>query len=421
MKYKYNPFRPSSPVFKGMFAGRSREIHRTDEILFQTKFGNPTNVLIIGERGIGKSSLLLVANYFSKGELQLSTETHNFLTVQVSLNKEMSLLDFAKKIKNALSREISKLDKSIDYIKKTWDFIQRIEIAGSGIKKPESSLKNSDVSESLIYSIVDTVRTLTTKNAISDLGLKSQKDGLVILLDEADNASKTINLGSFIKTLSETLVMEDCNKVLFVLAGLPGLRDVLIESHESSLRLFEEFELSALSKNEVFQVSKKGIAEYNEKYPDEVLTIDENALDSIYTFSEGYPHFVQQICSSALLKDEDSFISEEDVTNGIVGKGGAVDILGTRYYKDLFYNRINVDSYRQILIIMAQNWNEWVTKDEIRKKFKGKSSALNNGIKALKERNIILTKRGSRGNYRLQWVSFAFWIRNYSKYKSKIK
>lgn len=56
---RYNPFQPNSPVFMNMFVGREREIDRLDEILYQTKLGNPSNILIVGERGIRKSSLLL--------------------------------------------------------------------------------------------------------------------------------------------------------------------------------------------------------------------------------------------------------------------------------------------------------------------------------------------------------------------------
>jgi len=83
------------------------------------------------------------------------------------------------------------------------------------------------------------------------------------LIDEADNASRELNIGVFLKNLSETLVKEGCNKVMIILAGLPRLRDILKESHESSLRLFEEYELSPLSPDEVKHVITRGLEEYN--------------------------------------------------------------------------------------------------------------------------------------------------------------
>ena len=60
---------------------------------------------------------------------------------------------------------------------------------------------------------------------------------------------------------------------------------------------------------------------------------------------------------------------------------------------------------------MAERWNEWITKEQIKKSFIGNDMILTNGIKALRDRNIILSKRGVRGHYRLQWLSFAFWIK----------
>lgn len=411
---KYNPFRPSGPVFREMFAGRGREIKRTDEILYQTKCSNPTNIMLIGERGIGKSSLLLVANYFARGDIQLSEETYNFLTIQITISNEMCLYDLARKMNHAIERELGNLNKSLTYIKKIWGFLQRIEVSGTGIRNKDNS--DYDIVDSTIYSIVDTVKALTTTNAMNELGLSKQKDGLVILIDESDNASKSLNLGAFLKNLSETLVLEQCNNVLFMLAGLPNARDILRDSHESSLRLFEEFELAPLSADEVEQVCIKGLNEYNEKYPSEKITIDNDALKDIYFFSEGYPHFVQQICYSALNVDSDNRITSDDIISALSGKGGAIDLIGDRYYKDLYYKRIQVNSYREILKIMAEKWNQWITKSEIKKSFKEKPSTLDNGLKALRDRNIILSKIGSRGEYRLQWASFAFWIKNYTKY-----
>ena len=163
MKYRYNPFKPNSPVFSGMFVGREQEIRRIDEILFQTKEENPTHILITGERGIGKSSLLLVTNYFSKGELHLSEDIYNFFTIQISLTSEMKLFDFIIKLRNVFEREFNKLNKKIDTFKKIWEFIQRIEIAGTGIKGENISLTETEIVDKLTFSIIDTVKLLTSK------------------------------------------------------------------------------------------------------------------------------------------------------------------------------------------------------------------------------------------------------------------
>ena len=60
---------------------------------------------------------------------------------------------------------------------------------------------------------------------------------------------------------------------------------------------------------------------------------------------------------------------------------------------------------------MADKMNRWVTKQEIREKFKGNDTVLDNAIKALRDRHIILAKEGERGIYRLQHRGFALWIK----------
>jgi len=61
----------------------------------------------------------------------------------------------------------------------------------------------------------------------------------------------------------------------------------------------------------------------------------------------------------------------EDVTRGAFGKGGAFEQIGDRYYRDDFLKKIQRESYRRVLQIMAENLDGWVTKKEIRSKFEG--------------------------------------------------
>lgn len=60
---------------------------------------------------------------------------------------------------------------------------------------------------------------------------------------------------------------------------------------------------------------------------------------------------------------------------------------------------------------MADHLDNWVSKGEIRAKFRGKTSILTNALHALRERGIILAKEGERGVYRLQHRAFALWIK----------
>lgn len=395
-----------------MFIGRSFEIAAFDKALTQTANSNPTHLLLLGERGIGKTSLLNVAQIFARGVFEWDDRKHNFLSVRLPLDENMHLADFALTLRSAIEREINKENPELAWFKTAWDFLTRFEAAGVAYRKEELTYNNAQLLQKFTYSLIDTVKALRGSKVVK------QKDGLVILLDEADKASKDLHLGSFLKNLSEALIGEGCNNILFILTGLPSLREVLSESHESSLRLFQELHLQPLSKAETAEVITRGLEEANKKSSAHT-SIEDAAQDSIFMFSEGYPHFVQQIGFSVFDADSDNKINADDVTKGFFQEHGALEMIGDRYYTKPFYKDINVDSQREILTIMSEKWNGFVSREEIKKKFSGKESSLNNGIRALIQKGTIIPKDGAKGQYRLQWASFAFWIKNHNRSKHR--
>ena len=158
----------------------------------------------------------------------------------------------------------------------------------------------------------DNEETKSTKKDTKDF-----KDGIVIFFDEVDNASKNLNLGMFLKTLSEILVSEGSNRVLIVSAGLSSVRNILKKSHKSSLRLFTEHSLGSLSPEEVEQVVKSCIEETN-KYSDAVpIKIDSDALKIISERSEGFPPLVQKIGFLAFSVNTDDLITIGDVEEAL--------------------------------------------------------------------------------------------------------
>jgi DNA-binding IscR family transcriptional regulator len=64
---------------------------------------------------------------------------------------------------------------------------------------------------------------------------------------------------------------------------------------------------------------------------------------------------------------------------------------------------------------MSLKSDDWISKTEIRKQFRGKDTTLDNAIHALRTRGIIQSKEGTRGVYRLQNKAFALWITLYTR------
>lgn len=413
----YNPFQPNTPVFQKMFTWRESEIDSIDQALFQTKNWNPNNILLIWERWIWKTSLLSHAKKFSQWEVNSWPMKYNFLSVQVILTDNTTLLDLAKKITKSIEREFKSINPELDVLKKTWDFISRLSIAWVSLKQSDQSqMSNEEFIDEFIHSLIDTVKWITEDNLYQEMWLNEKKDGIVLLIDEWDKANKDLDLWVFLKTLSEKLNIESANKLLIIMAWLPKVREVLRESHQSSLRIFNELILPPLTKEEISELSQNAIIESNNATNWD-LTITKEACADLFGYSEGYPHFAQQIGYSAFEANTDNEISGKDVMQWFFWENWALDRIWKRYYDTFYYRDISSKSHREILSILAKQWNTWSSIKKIKKDFKGNDNTLKSWLSALVKKNIILKNEKEKWEYRLQWWSFAFWIHRINKRK----
>jgi AAA ATPase domain len=405
---RINPFTPNSPVSSGMFVGRLNAIRRLEACLFQTKAKRPAHFLVLGERGIGKSSLLNLVRPIAEGGIKaLSGESFSFLVVDTDVDDTTTPVGLIEKIRLGLDDALARSEPSRQFLKDAWTFMQRIEAGGVKLSGDLHSETTELLLETFAYNLSEIAARISSENR----GLFSTTyDGIVLLIDEADKASAALRLGAVLKALAERLERRGCRNVAIGLAGLPHLRKVLLESHPSSLRLFEECTLDRLNDAEVGQVIDMCLLEAGRLNPT-ATGIDKAARDFLTFLSEGYPHFIQQFGYSAFAADTNGTIEHIDVAAGALGKDGALELIGDRYYRDPFYGRIQSEGYRQVLLIMAGKDNDWITKEELKAKFSGKASTLNNAIHTLLEKEIILAKEGTIGTYRLQHRAFAWWLK----------
>lgn len=416
---KINPFKPNSPVPAGMFIGRLDQVERLESQLYQVKAGQPTNFLLTGERGIGKSSLLLYLTALANGSISIESEKFNFLVIDTFLDQKTTQLGLVKKIEFNFRKNLAKTETARKFFSDSWEFLKKIEIAGVKYSNEKNKELDETSFEEFVHSFAETVNRISENKGQENI-FNSIYDGVLLLIDEADNCSAELDLGTFLKLFLEKLQRRNCNHFMIGLAGLPNIKQILLNSHPSSLRIFEDIIVDQLTSKEVENVINKCLTE-SEKLNNIKTEITNTAKRVLVNLTEGYPHFIQQFGFCAFSKDEDNIIDETDCFEGALQPRGALDLIGERYYKDNFYNKIQKESYRQVLRIMAENSNEWVTKKYIKNKYKGKDTVLNSAIKALRDRHIILPREGQKGVYRLQHRGFALWIKLRASSAAEIK
>jgi len=380
-----------------MFCGRIPEIEAIDHCLKQTKAGNPQHFLIEGERGIGKSSLLFLQSLVASGRLNtMDDQKVKFLILNVILEQGDNYFVIVKKISTELHRQIRKRDRLKDIGLKAWDLISRIEAGGIKIRDPKSNVDQHE----LLSNLQDDFEIII--NNLED------DDGVLLLFDEADQPGSEGHLGRLCKLLTEHLTRVGCEKLCIGLAGLPGLISTLRDSHESSPRLFMTMDLRPLEGAECEQVIDMGMREAENN--NVKVSITDDAKKLIAKYSEGYPHFLQEFSYYSYESDNNNIIDRDDILSSLFGENGVFDQLGRKYFTQ-YYNAPYSDNYRKVLDTMSEHSDEWVDRRTIIDESHLKEGIVDNALRALKGRNIIIQNEQRRGEYRLPTRSFAVWIK----------
>ncbi|MDP9917029.1 Cdc6-like AAA superfamily ATPase [Variovorax boronicumulans] len=396
---KFNPFKPGSIVHPGMFAGRLDEIKELEKALFQTSQGNPCHFLIHGERGIGKSSLLLVVDGTAKGFAGIFLDKDqklNFLTVSVELEPNDEYVDLISKIARELQRSLDDDDVLKAQLKSVWAFITKWEVLGVKYKRETTPVEAmlEELSEKLI--------------AVSK-GMGPRWSGIYIFIDEADKPTSGAGLGEFVKVLTERLTKKRVENVALGIIGISNVIQKMKDSHESSVRILTPVHLKPLTPEDSKKVVARGLDSLS-KSKHKAPSITPKALDIIANYSEGYPYFIQQYAYSAFDHDSDDNIDEQDVVQALTKEKGALQLLGQRYFENMYTDEIRSDDYRKVLQVIAQRMPENSTKKQITEESGLKSHTINNALVALKKRGSVLPVSGKDGVYRLPSQSFAAWI-----------
>jgi len=402
---KYNPFRPNSIASTELFQGRKEEMVIIEQSLFQTKNGNPQHFLIEGERGLGKSSLFLMVEQLATGKIPLgNSEKVNFIVINIELDSTQTFFEILKTIAADFKRALAEREGIKTLATGVWDFLTNWEILGVRYHKiDENLIQPYEILNELVLNFEKVIKLA-----------KSEIDGILILIDEADRPGERASLGEIVKLLTEKLSKRGCDQVVIGMTGQPGLIAKLKASHESSSRIFSVLNLKPLSDEENKAVIISGLKKAN-PINSQHTTIDADALDLLSQLSEGYPHFLQEFAFKSFEKDLDYRICAEDVKEGAFGQNGALNQLGHKYFNELYFTQIGSDEYRRVLQAMAQSSDSWVNREIIKKEISIKDTTLNNALQALKTRNIIIPNPAQHGEFRLPTKSFAAWIKAFYK------
>jgi len=323
---KMSPFSPGKPVPVEFFVGRGNEIKRIRRSLNQVTHGKNENLFILGDRGLGKSSL---ANYC----LELAVREYNLLPVYCSLGGITTLNGFTKKVLESLVKSSS--DRNIIKAFKSF-FKKYIKETGLGfpgfinIKFQATNEELESLTSNFLPIIAQTLKTID----------KYGKTGLFLVLDDLNGITKLPEFAHFLKSTVDTIAIEYSKLPLFMmLIGVTERRNDLISVQPSVGRIFDIIQLERLGQKETRCFFK-------ETFESVGVGIDEIALNILVQKSSGYPMFMHEVGDAVFWIDEDNHITTDDADTGVIQ---ASQNIGHKYLDSQIYRAIKSEKYHSIL------------------------------------------------------------------------
>lgn len=293
-----NAFLPAKEITEvEKFSGRKKYV----EEAYHSLLSEGANIAIVGNRGIGKSSLARQIINIGEGDNSLLDKleiyndseldclcvyfacgssienTSDLLTSLLSSNNSLSQGLYELQITTKLASKVGgKLDIGIP--------IAKVSLGGDATeeKTTTSSLKGHSI-EMVFQNVVTNI-----------LNMKKHKDGILIVVDEFDQIKDTKGFASYLKSLAT-----NTPGLKFCIVGVAQNIQELMKEHQSSDRLFAGsiINLPSMDSEELITIIKTA-----EESIDNHITFDDTAIQKIVSLSKGHPYIVHLLGKQTLLK-----------------------------------------------------------------------------------------------------------------------
>lgn len=297
-----NPFFPEVFVKDpNRFEGRQKEVEEIVEALFQTVSGSPKNIIITGERGVGKSSLLYQTRSLSKGKnelaerfnINITPDKFQFISVWVDATSGQSLENLIQNIIKELNSDLKNVFNNI-----------KIELEIGGIIKLQKKSPEEKSITDLVREFVFQIKKVHKKL------IEKKKHGLIIFIDELDRLDSSCGIASFLKLTIETFWRENIENIVFFTAGIKGAIQKFENEHASILRSFRDIPLETFEFEDAKAILQKGFELVGRSYNSEIFI-------PAFKFSNGFPEPIQLIGYEILRADSDSYLDKADLYKAI--------------------------------------------------------------------------------------------------------
>lgn len=291
-----NPYTPGAGAMPKYLAGRD-DILEAASLQIKALAANYQNrsIVLYGLRGVGKTVLLNSIESIAEGE--------GVLVRHIEVEEKKGLIAPLASACCSLSSSLNKIElvkSKLDQIRNLFTSLTLSVDAGDG------SLSFGFNEDALGTSLASS-RNLSGDftDILVVLGKYAQAAGASILIgiDELQYAGKE-ELEALACALHR--VTQLGLPVMFCCAGLPKLLKMLGEAKTYSKRQFNFVKVDSLPRDKAVEAIVRPAQKLGVRYSDE-------AVDAIISYTEGYPYFIQELCSTIWTSSDSKCISLETV------------------------------------------------------------------------------------------------------------
>jgi Cdc6-like AAA superfamily ATPase len=323
-----NAFQPAREIeAPERFAGRKSSVERA----YLALLAEGAHIALVGNRGIGKSSLARQLIRIAQGDDELlhkldipTDRRRDFLTIYLACGGNVRSYD------ELLARLLASRDCLYDWVQYMPAVRKEVEALkpkiGVGVAEL-SGVKESEEAHEREFTSHD-IETVFT-NAVSAIARSGiAKDGILIVVDEFDQIGDPTGFASFLKSLSTNVPAAK-----FVIVGVAQDIRELIREHESTDRLFAGgiVKLDPMTDSELAEIIRIAETSINN-----AIEFDAEAVREVIALARGHPYMVHLVGKYALRsahRERLETIGPDSIANTLrdIAESGADQVLEGRY------------------------------------------------------------------------------------------
>lgn len=317
-----SPFTPRYPVPNDLFVGREDIIRELLRYIRQAASGRQEHIFLVGERGIGKTSLASYLGHVAQIKAGL-------LPVHINLAGVTTLEELVRNVFEGILNAANQRHWLARVKSLFGEYISQIGLFGVSLSFKPPSDKLTHLVSHFPEALSNTLQKI-----------REQTKGLFIVLDDINGLCRTDEFALWYKGFVEDISFHYSDLAIAVMpVGLPEIRYALVEHQPSLMRVFSIQRVSTLSNEEVerfFQTAFEKVG----------LRVEPPAMKILVTHSGGLPIVMQEIGDAVFTANKGDLIDEGDVVKGLLA---AAETMGQKYLEPRVYQAIQSKRYRSIL------------------------------------------------------------------------